>query len=244
MTGISAEPEGENLTISTIFFDSWNLNCTPRLNASNLVGFILKNPTILDKSFNFENIFNFHQINIIEDLTFANLKGIDSTSFIYLKPFYALNFLMLNIFLSKFELYLNDSLAIIDQSKCEMEGELFLKLRLFFKNLLGISFRKVNYPKYICPIIFDRTSSQIMIFDDITNSLLTQNLLRFASPKKYEMSVNNLNVVIFLVYYVRIDKEMLKKDLFQNVFEIQFHFNIENLEADLFKVTFILDSHF
>jgi len=243
MTDMSAMPEFENMSLITIFFDSWNLNCTPRLNASKAVGFILENSVILDQSFKIENIFNLDQISLLEDLTFANLKGIDSTNFISITPLYVPNLLMLNILLSSFEFYLNDSTTKVDQSKCDLEDGVFFKVKFFFKNLIGLSFRKVNYPKLICPIIFDKTLSQIMIFDDITNSLLTRNLLRFAnvtSPTKYEISVKNLNVAIFLVYYVRVDKEMLKKDLFQNVFEIQFHFNIQNIEADLFKVVFII----
>ena len=63
--------------LNTIYFDSFDLNCEPKLNATQFVEFTLRKPSILNDSLSLQRIFVREQILLIDEITFVNLKGID-----------------------------------------------------------------------------------------------------------------------------------------------------------------------
>ncbi len=207
--------------LEILVFDSCEVYCELKLNATTYVEFNLRQTAILSDSLNFEDIFVKNQIPLIADVTFFHLQGIDVR-----KKLLKNNLIMMHFVYSSFEFYLNETR--LDQSQCE--ASTFLPVHYFFKEVSGISFRKVNYPQQMCPLIFAESQVKILIFDDISNSFLTQNQLRFANRK----TVVNVNVVKFLVFYIRVSDEMLNINLFENITEIHFTHIVAHIDVELF----------
>jgi hypothetical protein len=216
--------------LDTIYFVSFALNCEPLLNATQFVEFILNRPSILnDHSLSLEKIFVKEQIPLIEEITFVNLKGIDMR---LKRPLIEKN-IMLEFVYSSFEFYLNET--ELYQDKCE-DTSMYSSVEILFEEISGLTFRKVNFPKLICPLIFANSQIQLMIFDDITNSYLTRNRLRF-SPVNSTFNLNTiyLRVAKFCVYYDKVNSKMVNMQLFEHVVEMHFTHVVEDIEVDVFK---------
>ena len=221
-----SELDDGNSTI--VFFDYLPLNFSVKLNASPYLQFNLNNHIILDDKFDLKNIFEETQIPLITDITFSNLKGID----IQRRPL-TQNEILFSMSFSDFSFYSNEK--PFKQSICDTT---FLSSSLFFRNLIGLTLRKVNYPPYICPIIFKESKIRIIIFDDIANSFLSRNTLRFSkisTREAFNLGIFNLYTVRFYVYYVSVNSEMIIPELFGTVVEMKFAHVIQEIRGDFFK---------
>ena len=75
-----------------------------------------------------------------------------------------------------------------------------------------------------------------MIFDDVTNSYLGRNLLRFTQlDTLHAFENNNLSVLKFLLFYVDLTKEMLHPQVFIQIKELKIEHVLNRIETDLLE---------
>ena len=75
-----------------------------------------------------------------------------------------------------------------------------------------------------------------MIFDDVTNSYLGRNLLRFTQLHTlHAFENNNLSVLKFLLFYVDLTKEMLHPQVFIQIKELKIEHVLNRIETDLLE---------
>jgi len=100
-------------------FNDLPLECNQTYDISDYLVMIPKRPIIIDETFQFKKIFNQSQIDSINSLYIANLKGVDlnSKSFILDSNRFKQR-VNLNIFASRMDVYVNSSL--IDSEICDL----------------------------------------------------------------------------------------------------------------------------
>jgi hypothetical protein len=100
--------------------------------------------------------------------------------------------ILIEFIYSSFEFYSNETERY--EAKCE-EASMYSSAKILFKEIISLTFRKVNFPKLICPLIFNDSQIYLMIFDDITNSYLTRNPLRFSQIEPWGGTKKKLKII-------------------------------------------------
>ena len=219
-----------------------NLTCEPKLNLTDYVNIFY--PQILkDDTLQLENIFNMTNqdkwnTNV---LALARVNGIVVDKSEIYKNMFFLNFKYshLNIVFS------NESKTnFVECSSLNFENF------TFFRPFKSISFEKVTFSHHICPLIFNNSKVLEITFDDLTNSFLTRNELKFVPLNANLTFQASIFMSHFYVYYSSLDFNMLNQHLFKNVREISFHHILMNIEmgvlnslVNLKNIDFKLDNY-
>ena len=125
-------------SLDTIYFDSFDLNCEPKLNATQFVEFTLRKPSILnDHSLSLQRIFVREQILLIDEITFVNIKGID----IGIKRPLIVKIIMLEFVYSSFEFY--SFKTELYKAKCE-DTSMYSSVKILFEEISGIQKSKLS----------------------------------------------------------------------------------------------------
>jgi hypothetical protein len=227
----------ENMTWSLIDnFENFNdliLDCNQTYNITKYVYMLPKQTQILDKTFEFNRIFDRNQLKQVKLLIIGNLKGIDLVT----KPFVQSRFQQITtayIFLSKLDTYSNS--VLIDSNKCDPETYYSNTSTNFARYFYGITIYDVYYPQKWCPYFFQNFDVVNLALFDIKNSFLIKNRLNFYKLTTPPSNVNlkHLLSLQLIMTFERLDENNLAPIVFKNVQRLGLAGILTGIEAKLF----------
>ena len=163
----------------------------------------------LDLSWDILKIENFLFENTF--MGFLNLKGINS-NFNVSSNWNENKLIFENI---KFTLYLNNSK--ITESMCKIEN---FAEKTFFGGITNLYLGYHVLYSEICPLVFRNTEIDYIYFNEVINSLLIKNLVRFMNTTFKNLNTTGLNKVTIDSYYEDLSFKVLEKAVFKNLNEI------------------------
>ena len=231
------QDEQYNLTLFTnfrAFSDLFILDCNQTYDTpTEYVEFAPLIPILVNASFSLDKILNSTQINSIQSLQLASIMGVDIQYEVAIKQTKPIKSLDLIMFFSKLDIYSNGHL-LVNESTCELAT--FNNSSNFFEPFLGVLFKRVIYPKSLCPLIFWRTHLSEVRFGDITNSFLEKNRLNFTHIAHIK---SDFLVKVFVLqlelYQERLTSSLMIKFLFRHLFELKIYGIVDDIQYDLFK---------
>jgi hypothetical protein len=215
-------------------FDELMLDCNQTYpNITSHVAFLPRRSFLVDTLFDLKKIFSQETIDSLALVYLRDIKGVDLNSMPFKNQ--SSNYTKLNIFLSKMNVYSNQTL-VDSANHCNLSVYRSVK-KTFLNSFNTISFVNVVYPPKWCPYLFSNSNVVQLIFRDITNSFINKNNLQF-----YELSEemihglrNTLINAQFDVKYVTLDRQILNRFLFKNVVEMNFFGVVNSIETMLLK---------
>ena len=191
------------------------------------------NEMLIDKSFQIGNLFKENQLSRIHDVNLGNIRGIDVEA-TFSNTKISKNILV-GFSFSKLDIYSNQT--ILTASQCNTQ--IYNNLNSFFKYFTVIVFSQVSYPKNeFCPLIFLNSTCKQFIFEDITNSFLTRNTLKFTKlnlSENFDLGTRNLNMINLCLYYEVLSEDIMNKHLFMSVRELKISRVLAGVERGLFR---------
>ena len=196
----------DNLKELALFGNDTTLKCTPisiNITESNQAYFIPNRPIFLDESLELAKLFDVTQVQLI---VFHKVKGITPKIKLIVLSKEPLN-INLGLCFSILDFYSNNGTLIIGCSSRNFNNE------NYFHPSMSIVFRKVIYPRSgLCPLVFKNSQARQISFEDISNSLILRNQLRFSSidddlvrPKIMRPLMKFIAILRLDVFYAHLD---------------------------------------
>ena len=195
---------------------------TANENSGVLLEFLPKRPLIIDNSFNTirTHLLTSVDISQVSVVIFQNLKGIENSNHIA-KQFDSL----LTIALSKLDFYLNKSL--IKETECDR----LVGADGFFASFRKLVLASVKFPTFLCPTILGHSPIDQISIDQISNSLINKNQLRFVTiPNSLPNQVTSLNLELA---YAILNSQLLNRQMFIAVTSLEIRGVLAEIESDL-----------
>ena len=201
-------------------------SCNKTLNIkAYFLEFIPNRQIIIDESFQLNKILSKNSIDKIDNLCMVYFKGIDikaKSQNLYKSQLY--------LIFSKLELYSNDSL--IDPTQCNQNT--FNRKYSFFASFNSIFLLYVKYPEYLCPLIFSNSVINYINFDDISNSFLNKNRLRFTEINNHSGDVL-IRSATLNIKYDSLTTKILNKYVFKYIYDLEINGYLNDIQTDLFS---------
>lgn len=194
--------------------------------------FIPDQSVMFDRSLKLDRFFFFSQTKLRAFITIIYLKGLDIDSFDFT---FGLKYpkVLVNIvlYVSRFHFYQRDNL--LPEEKCNQR--LFSK-NTYFATVYSISFSYgVSYSRQTCKLIFKNATIFNIYFYNLKKSLIVTNLLSFV-PHTLNKSLDcKIGYVYFKTYNVRLDENLVDRQVFKIIRQIQVVGTIDSIEPSLFK---------
>ena len=211
-------------------------NCSLIYNITSYLDFLPHVPCILDISV--KKLFTRQQLIAIDTVSITNLIGFD----IHASPVQFPSKLfrkrtILQIFTSHLEFYSNQH-HIDSSSGSECNLDTYNNEFNFLNSFYIVIFNNIVFPKHICPLAFKGSNITHIEFADVTNSFLRLNLLNFYILNRTQSILSltkSIKIVLLKLIYVKLDENLLSKQLFKYITFLRIHGVLQGIESDLFK---------
>ena len=136
---------------------------------------------------------------------------------------------------SKFDFYLNGS-QIADENHCEPK-HFSPKFTNYFGSIREVEFLyNVIYSSRVCPLVFMNTLLKRITFNQISNSLIFKNQLKFINISHINnLNIKDLSVVTFYFAFERVTLETVNELVFKNVKLFSIKGVIYGIQPELFQ---------
>ena len=137
------------------------------------------------------------------------------------------------------DFYLNET-TLITAQYCSRQYFSSINTTGFVSKWSNLEIHNSFYTNEICPFAFAHTNLKVIYFDDISNSLIYKNRLRFMSINETDddedfLSTQNIQFARFSVAYEEITPVLLNRHVFRNLVSINLIGNIYRLQENIFK---------
>jgi hypothetical protein len=189
---------------------------------------------ILDNSLNFAGL-KIKSTAVLFNIVFSNIKGIDFRlncleSISFEKKYEPKSFFWY-FDLTNFDFYINNQL--ITQDKCNLD--LFQQSASFLSRISFLILNTaVTYSTQTCPLLFHNVQIQVLIIDNLKESLIDKNILSFQN-KSIEYIDTNILQLILNVFRYNLDERLLNEFIFKNLVYLDINGILNSIQSDLFK---------